>query len=90
MMFTGRILHAGLASDLRDKQLRVNITVNGITFNGLHIEKPRERHSVVTVFSGSVRVREVSQGDRINFKTPNQTDNTPGCGLVALLIELEI
>ena len=50
MMAHGRILQAGLASDLRDKLLRVNITVNGLTFDGLHIEKPIGSHSALSVF----------------------------------------
>ena len=49
MMAPGRILRAGLASDL--KLLRGNITINGRTFIGLQIEKLRERHSVASVFS---------------------------------------
>ena len=85
-MAPGRILRAGLASNLRDKLLRVNITVNGRTFDGLHIEKPTGRHTAVTVFGE--QSREVSQVDRINFKTTQRTDN--GCGVVTLLIELEI
>ena len=88
MMAPGRILRAGLATDLREKLLRVDITVNGRTFDGLHIEKPIGTHSAVNVFGE--QSKEVSQGDRINFKTTQRTDNKPGCGVVTLLIELEI
>ena len=89
MMAPGRILRAGLASDLRDKLLRVNITVNGRTFDGLHIEKPGS-HSAVSVFGEELRTRQVSQSDRINFKTTQRTDIKAGCGVVTLYIELEI
>ena len=64
-----------------DDAARVNITVRGRTFDGLHIEKPTGRHSALSVFSEELRTREVSQGDRINFKTTQRTDNKAGCGL---------
>ena len=67
MMAPGRILGAGLSSDLRNKLLRVNITVNGRTFDGLHIEKPIERHSAVTVFGE--HTREVSHCNSNGYRT---------------------
>ena len=50
----------------------------------LAIEKPTGHHSAVAVFEDSARV---SQGDRINFKTTQRTDNTSGCGVATLLTE---
>ena len=82
MMAPGRILRAGLASDLRHKLLKVAVTING-RVSRLAIEKPVGQHSAVAVFKDSVRL---GQGDRINFKTIQRTDNTPGCGVATILI----
>ena len=86
MIAPGKIIRAGLASDLRQKLLKVNITVNGRPTN-LSVEKPVGSHSAVAVFDEAVHV---SQGDRINFRTTQRTDNTAGCGVATLLIELEM
>ena len=86
LMAPGRIMRGGLASDLRTKLLKVAVTVNG-RLSGLAIEKPVGEHSVVAVFEDSVKL---DQRDRINFKTIQRTDNTPGCGVATILIELDL
>ena len=84
-MAPGGILRGGLASDLRTKLLKVAVTVNG-RLSGLTIEKPVGEHSVAAL-EDSVRL---DQGDRINFRTMQRTDNTPGCGVATILIKLDL
>ena len=48
-MAPGRILRAGLASDLRHKLLKVAVTING-RVSRLAIEKPVGQNSVEAVF----------------------------------------
>ena len=87
MMAPGRIIRAGLASDLRHKLLKVAVTINGRVSDGLATDKPAAKHSAVAVFEENVKV---SQGDRINFKTTQRTNNTPGCDVATILTELDL
>ena len=80
MMAPGRILRTGLASDPRHELLKVALTING-RVSRASIEKPVGQHSVEAAFEDSVRYPE---GDCINFKTIQRTDNTPGCGVVTV------
>ena len=88
MLASGRVLRMGIAafSDWAVRTVTVSPTVNGVEKRAYLVQNESGSYSAVKIFNTPL---ELSQGDRLNFRT---TRNTPDVkhAVVNVLIEFDL
>ena len=89
MLASGRVLRMGLSATTSSgpsNESRIVIAVNGVVYANYTVIKPTNQYSGTTTFQTPL---EVSEGDRINFRSASTNTSVIGA-VVSLLIELDL
>ena len=89
MLASGRVLRMGLSATTSSGppgESRIVIVVNGVVNAAYAVIKPNNQYSGTNTFQTPL---EVSEGDRINFRSASTVSNVIGA-VVSLLIELDL